>query len=89
MDKGWKIEADDQTFDRVMDKALELGLSVLPGKIIHIDNKHRARALRMWLGYCGIKYSPVTYEIESLPHPERIAYHLRITTLGRKAFGIC
>lgn len=89
MDKGWKIEADDETFDKVMDKALELGLSVLPGKIIHIDKPHRARALRIWLGYCGIKYSPITYELEVLSHSDRIAYHMRIVTLGRKAFGIC
>ena len=87
--KHWKIEADDQTFDKVMDKALEMGLSILPGKVVQIRRDDRAVAFSMWLNYCGIGYAPTDFEEEVLPHGERVAYHLRLATLGRRAFGIC
>lgn len=85
----FRIEADDHTFDKVMDEALSCGLGVFPGKVLYSDKPERWQKMRRWLGFRGIKYSPTQYFEEEIPNGSRIAYHMLIATLGRKAFSIC
>jgi len=87
--RHYRITADDKTFDRVMDKAIELGCSIREGKVVQADDQQREAAFLLYLDHCGIEAEPIEFEERKIPKAERIAYSLRIATLGRKAFGIC
>lgn len=87
--KHYKIEVDEKTWDRVSEKAYSLGLSVREGQVVQCEGGAAEKAFLQWLDFCGITWEPVDWQEREIAHAERMAFALRIATLGRKAFGLC
>lgn len=84
------VFADRQTVEAVQDKAFEFGLSLLDGGMIHLERHKGAKLFLNWMVHCGIPFKVVERKLPEYQgkHPERMAYTVKLATVGRRALGI-
>ena len=88
--KAIEVFGDEFTKESAESKAMEFGLALLEGGLVHLEKGKQAKLFQKWLIHCGIPYRVIETALPSYQgrFAERISLALLVATVGRKALNI-